>query len=66
MFLSLLTFHLQVFYKEELDMAENCRECEDFEFDNRVNNLMWTIGSNYGVDMPRALQVPVINMWTGI
>ncbi|PKM54565.1 MAG: hypothetical protein CVU98_13165, partial [Firmicutes bacterium HGW-Firmicutes-3] len=34
-------------------MAENCRETEDFEFDNRVNNLMWTICGNYGVEMPR-------------
>lgn len=34
-------------------MAENCRESEDFEFDNRVNNLMWTICGNYGVEMPR-------------
>lgn len=34
-------------------MAENCRESEDFEFDNRVNNLMWTICGNYGDEMPR-------------
>lgn len=34
-------------------MAENCRESEDFEFDNRVSNLIWTICGNYGDEMPR-------------
>ncbi|WP_303868883.1 hypothetical protein [Acetobacterium wieringae] len=33
-------------------MAEKCRESEDSEFDNRVNNLMWTICGNYGDEMP--------------
>lgn len=32
-------------------MAENSWEYEDFEFDNRVTNLMWTICGNYGEEM---------------
>ncbi|KNZ41033.1 hypothetical protein [Acetobacterium bakii] len=34
-------------------MAENCWEYEDYEFDNRVINLMWTICGNYEAEMSR-------------